>query len=206
VAFLLLQPALNLVFGLGTFQGIREQVYGLAVPRALYPVALVLALALAATGTPLSGLASTFGEEVGWRGILQGAWLRYGKRRAALLVGLVWGLWHVPVIAGGIHTYPPTPLGYALALVFFVLWGVVQSYAVLKTGSIWVAAFLHALVNSVYAFTLTYLVRPADKIGSFGLGLYGLLCLAPIALLLLRDPVWHTPVEGDPAATESELD
>ena len=34
-------------------------------------IALVLALALAATGTPLSGLASTFGEEVGWRGILQ---------------------------------------------------------------------------------------------------------------------------------------
>ena len=100
-------------------------------------------------------------------------------------------MWHLPVILSGVHTYPPTPLGLLLALVFFALWGFVQSYAVLKTGSVWVAAYLHALVNSTYAFTLTYLVRPADKVFSFGLGVYGLLCLAAIVLLILRDPVWH---------------
>jgi membrane protease YdiL (CAAX protease family) len=59
------------------------------------------------------------------------------------------------------------------------------------TGSIWVAALLHGLVNSVYAFGLAYLVRPEEKVWSFGLGLYGLLCLAPIVLWLLRDPVWQ---------------
>jgi membrane protease YdiL (CAAX protease family) len=195
VAFLLLQPALNLVFGLGVFQGLRERIYGIAIPAALYPAALVLALVLAVVGTPLAGLASTFGEEYGWRGILQSAWLGYGKRRAALLVGLVWGLWHISVILGGIHTYPPTFLGLLLSLVFFILWGVVQSYAVLKTDSMWVAALLHGLVNSVYAFGLTYLVHPVGKIRSFGLGLYGLLCLVAIVFLLLRDPVWQTPVE-----------
>jgi len=116
-----------------------------------------------------------------------------------VLVGLVWGLWHTPVILSGIHTYPPTLPGWLLALIFFVLWGVVQSYAVFKTGSIWVAAFLHGLVNSVYAFSLTYLVRPVDKVWSFGLGFYGLLCLTPIVLLILRDPVWQTQVGKDPA-------
>jgi membrane protease YdiL (CAAX protease family) len=199
VVFLLAQSALNLVFRLGSFQGIQDQIYGIAIPPALYPVALVLAFILAVTGTPLAGLAATFGEEYAWRGVLQSAWLRFGKRRAALLVGLVWGFWHTPVILGGIHTYPPTLLGGLLALIFFVLWGVVQSYAVLKTGSIWVVAILHGLVNSVYAFSLTYLVRPVDKVWSFGLGIYGLLCLTPIVFLILRDPVWQTQVGQDSA-------
>jgi len=195
VAFLLLQSGLNLLFDLGSFQGFQEQLYGITIPRALYPFALVLGLLLAATGTPLAGLAATFGEEYAWRGVLQNTWSRYGNRPAALLVGLVWGVWHIPVILAGIHTYPPTLLGVLLGLLFFTLWGVVQSYAVLKTGSIWVAAFLHGLVNSVYAFGLTYLVRPEDKIWSFGLGLYGLLCLALVVFWLLRDPAWYLPAK-----------
>lgn len=194
VAFLLAQAALNLVFGLGTAPGVQGQVYGVAIPAALYPVAVALGGLLAMTGTPLAGLAATFGEEYAWRGVLLGAWCRYGRRRAALLAGAVWGVWHLPIILAGIHTYPPTFLGLLLALGFFVLWGMVQSYAVFKTGSVWVAAFVHGLVNSVYAFGLTYLVRPADKVWSFGLGVYGLLCLALVVLLLLRDPVWQGEV------------
>jgi membrane protease YdiL (CAAX protease family) len=191
VAFLLIQFGLNLLSGLGTFPGMHEQLYGIPIPGGLYPVALLMAFGLAITGTPLAGLAPTFGEEYGWRGILQNAWAGYGPRNAALLVGLVWGLWHIPVIVAGIHTYPATGGGLLLALIFFSLWGMVQSYAVFKTGSIWVAAFLHGLVNSLYAFGLAYLVQPQDKIWSFGLGFFGLWCLALIALLLLRDPVWQ---------------
>ncbi len=193
VVFLLSQAALNLLFGLGRLQGIRDRVYDIPIPAGLYPFALVLAFGLAVTGTPLGGLAATFGEEYAWRGFLQAELFKLGRRRGALLIGLIWGLWHVPVILSGVHTYPPTPLGLLLALVFFALWAIVQSYAALKTGSVWVAAFLHGLVNSVYAFTLTYLVRPVDKVFSFGLGIYGLLCLAPIVLLVLRDRAWQTP-------------
>jgi membrane protease YdiL (CAAX protease family) len=191
--FLLSQAALNLLFGLGHLQGTQERIYDIPVPPGLYPFALIPAFGLAVTGVPLSGLAVTFGEEYAWRGFLQSRLFRLGRVRGALLVGMVWGVWHLPVILSGVHTYPPTPLGLLLAVVFFVLWGVVQSYAVLKTGSIWVAAFLHGLVNSVYAFTLDYLVRPSDMVLSFGLGLYGLLCLVPVVWLVLRDPMWRAP-------------
>ena len=51
---------------------------------------------------------------------------------------------------------------------------------------------MHGLVNSVYGFMLTYAVRPADKVLSFGLGVYGLACLAVVVLAILRDPVWGT--------------
>jgi len=155
-------------------------------------LALIVAFGLAVTGVPLSGLAVVFGEEYGWRGFLQDELVKLGKRRGVLVVGLVWGLWHFPVILSGVHTYPPTSLGLGLGLVFFVLWGFVQSYAVLKARGIWVAAFLHGVVNSVYAFMLGYVVHPDDKVLSFGLGVYGLACLAVVVLFVLRDPIWGT--------------
>lgn len=190
VVFFVLQAGLNLLLRLGQFQGQVERVYGIAVPEGLYPLALVLAFGLAVTGVPLSGLAVVFGEEYGWRGFLQDELVKVGKRRGALAVGLVWGLWHFPVILSGVHTYPSTILGLGLGLVFFVLWGFVQSYAVLKARSIWVAAFLHGVVNSLYAFMLGYVVRPDDRVLSFGLGVYGLACLAVVVLFVMRDSIW----------------
>jgi hypothetical protein len=131
-----------------------------AAPRAR----LNTTVGLAVTGVPLSGLAVVFGEEYGWQGFLQDEWVKLGKRRGVLVVGL--------------------------GLVFFVLWGFVQSYAALKARSIWVAAFLHGVVNSVYAFMLGYVVHPDDKVLSFGLGVYGLACLALVVLFVLRDSIW----------------
>jgi membrane protease YdiL (CAAX protease family) len=80
-----------------------------------------------------------------------------------------------------------------LGVTFFVLWGIVQSYSVLKTGGIWVAVFLHGVVNSVYGFLITYFVRPVDILFSFGLGIFGLLSLALIVVAILRDPLWRSP-------------
>lgn len=65
-----------------------------------------------------------------------------------------------------------------------------------KTQSTWITAFLHGLVNSVYAFTLDYGVYPEDKVRSFGLGLYGLTYLAVVVLLVLRDPIWDMRTSG----------
>lgn len=134
VLFLLAQAALNLLFGLGRLQGIQERVYDVAIPSGLYPFAVVLAFGFAVTGTPLAGLAATFGEEYAWRGFLQDQLFKLGRTRAAVLIGLIWGIWHFPVILSGVHTYPLTVLGLLLTLAFFTLWGVVQSYAVLKIG------------------------------------------------------------------------
>ena len=191
VLFLLLQAVLNLVFGLGDLAARQELIYGLPLPPVLYIPALVLLfLPVTVIGIPLSGLAGVFGEEYGWRGFLQSQLTRIGKWQGVLMVGFIWGLWHLPIILRGTHTYPPTVLGILLALLFFILWGVIQGYAVLKTGSIWLAAFMHGVVNSVYAFTLQYIARPDDKLVSFGLGIFGILLLAIIVAFIFRDPVW----------------
>lgn len=43
-------------------------------------------------------LALMFGEEYGWRCYLQPILQnRFGPRRGVLLLGLLWGLWHLPL-------------------------------------------------------------------------------------------------------------
>jgi membrane protease YdiL (CAAX protease family) len=201
VVFLLLQPFFNWIFGLGSFQGLQTSIEGIRLPGWLYPIGLVGFLAIAIVGGPLGNLIFMFGEEFGWRGFLLGELEKLGRLPAALAVGLIWWAWHIPIILAGVHTYPPTLLGFSLALIFFTLWGIVQSYAVLKTRSVWTAAFIHGLVNGVYAFTLQYLVRPVDKLFSFGLGTYGLILMFLVVLWLLRDPVWRTSLTMPDSST-----
>lgn len=194
-AFFLLQAALNLLTGLGEFPGVQETVGGVPVPAGWYPAALVVFFGITVVGVPLTGLAAVFGEEYGWRGFLQKELTALGRRRGVFLTGLIWGIWHFPVILGGIHTYPPDAAGLMLGAVFFTLAGCVFGYAAIKTGSIWVAAFMHGVMNSVYAFGLQYLARPDDKLLSFGLGAGGLICLAAIVLWIMRDPLWKAGVD-----------
>ena len=196
--FLLAQSLLNWVFGLGKFPGVKEAIAGIPVPSGLYPLGLVIFFLISLIGTPLSGLAVVFGEEYAWRGYLQNELVKLGNQRGVFLVGLIWGIWHFPVILSGVHTYQPTLPGFGLAMIFFVLAGFVWGYAVLKIGSIWVAVFMHGVLNSLYAFGLTYLIYPDNKVFSFGLGIYGLLFLAVVVGLILRDPVWR----GQPLPTE----
>lgn len=191
--YFLLSAALNLVFDLGSLQAMQERVYELPVPDGLYIPALALLFgAVTVIGGPLSGIASTFGEEYGWRGFLLDELDPLGGRAAATLTGLIWGAWHLPVILRGVHTYPPTAMGILAGLLFFTLWGVLQAYAVRRSGSIWTAAFLHGVVNSVYAFSLIYLVRPDELLWSFGLGWFGLGVLAVLAVLALRSPAFSS--------------
>ncbi len=192
IIFLLSQALLNIVFDLGNLKNSREFVYNVPVPEGLYIPALVFVFwPVTVIGIPLSGLAGVFGEEYGWRGFLQSELIKIGKIKGVLAVGLIWGIWHLPIILRGIHSYPSSLTGIILGLIFFIMWGIVLSYAVLKIGSIWIAAFMHGVVNSVYSFINQYIVKASNKIFSFGLGIYGLACLAVIIYFILRDDIWH---------------
>jgi membrane protease YdiL (CAAX protease family) len=191
VFFFLLQAAFIILFGLGDFIGQTDSIYGLPIPSFFYiPSLIILFITVTTIGIPLSGLAGVFGEEYGWRGFLLSELIKMGKIKAVLLVGLIWGIWHFPVIFRGAHSYPASAIGLLLAVIFFVLWGVIQGYAILKTGSIWIAAFMHGVVNSVYNFSLNYLVASDNNILSFNLGIYGLICLGIIVFFIFLDKVW----------------
>ena len=187
VVYLLLQVGLNAVLGLGYQPDLSAMA---AASGMTIPVLMVVSFVNTAMVGPLLGLLVAFGEEYGWRGYLQGELVKMGRVRGVLLVGVIWGVWHAPVIAMG-HNYPGHPvLGPIAFLVFNLILSIFLGYLMLKTGSVWQAALMHAILNQGYAW-LTFMVNtPNDPLFSFGAGVYGIGFALVVALLLLRDRVW----------------
>lgn len=197
VAYYGLQTALNALFGLGQPVDVVKAL-GLSPEQAgtpgMSPLMLTLTIGIQALIIgPFLGLMFGLGEEYGWRGYLQSALIPLGKVRGIALLGVIWGVWHAPVIAMG-HNYPGHPvLGILVMTAYTVGLAFVLGYAVLKTGSIWLAAFLHALNNQTASFFMALVYEPADALFSFGIGIYALIPLAiVVALLLFFDPVWRS--------------
>jgi hypothetical protein len=102
------------------------------------------------------------------------------------------------------HNYPGHPLlGSVLMMVYSITLALILGYAVLKSGSVWLAAFLHALNNQVLAFLVLAVYTPNDPVYSFGIGLYSIVLLVIIAgaLLVFDSKEWRTLV---PAASQGD--
>jgi membrane protease YdiL (CAAX protease family) len=67
-------------------------------------------------GVPI-GAALALGEEFGWRGYLLPKLLPLGEVKAAIIVGLIWGPWHLPVLIAGLN-YPGGRVIAVLAVFF----------------------------------------------------------------------------------------
>ena len=59
--------------------------------------------------------------------------------------------------------------------------GMIISYVVLKSRSILLVSFLHALNNLVPGMIILMGLRPFDNVFSFGVGIYGTILLAVVA-------------------------
>ena len=190
VLFYGLETLLNYVFKLGTLADITK-LYPPGATAAIPPVVLFASIFLNAVIIgPFLGLIITFGEEYGWRGFLQSELVHLGRIRGVGLLGIIWGVWHWPIIWMG-YNYPGQPIlgsllmtGYTVALSYFL------AYAVFKSKGVWTAAYLHALNNQTMSFFMVAVVAPASMVMSFGIGIPALVLCALIVLLLLRDPVW----------------
>ncbi len=79
----------------------------------------VKVLTAIALGTVFNSIAA-LGEEIGWQGFLVPQLFRVvGFTKTALLRGIIWSLWHYPLIIGGVYGTTETPLWYRL--VFFTI-------------------------------------------------------------------------------------
>ena len=190
VLFYGLESLLNWVFKLGTLANINN-LYPAGATAALSPAVLwgstifnVIIIG------PVLGLIITFGEEYGWRGYLQSELVHLGRIRGVGLLGIIWGIWHWPIIFMG-YNYPGQPVlgpllmtGYTVALSYFL------AYAVFKSKGVWTAAYLHALNNQTMSLFMVAVVTPVSIVMSFGMGIPAMVLLALVVLLILRDPVW----------------
>lgn len=104
----------------------------------------------------VSGVVLSFaalGEELGWRGYMMPKLIELiGMPKAIITGGIIWGLWHAPLTCVGHNygmDYPGFPyVGIILMCLMCMALGTVLTYVTIKTGSIWPAAFMHAINNS----------------------------------------------------------
>ncbi|MFE8604738.1 CPBP family intramembrane glutamic endopeptidase [Archangium violaceum] len=122
-----------------------EKLGKLAEPRVFLALQVVQGVLLG----PLLNVPFIFGEEWGWRGYLLPRLLPLGQWRALVLSGVIWGLWHAPLILLG-YNYPQHPvLGILLFTVVCVLLGILLGWMRLATGGIWSSVIAHGSLNAV---------------------------------------------------------
>lgn len=110
--------------------------------------AIMLALATFLWVFPNSLLAA--GEEIGWRGYMLTRLIDAGVPRPVLASGLIWALWHIPLVLAGVYVVGSSPVVSAVLLVVTVTsFGFVIARMRLETGSIWPAIALHGAWNSI---------------------------------------------------------
>jgi membrane protease YdiL (CAAX protease family) len=93
-------------------------------------------------------------EELGWRGVAQSEWGRsIGHARTALLVGVVWAIWHLPLfLIPGVAQYGGNFAVFALGVIGNAL---MLGWLYSRTTSILLCIVFHAAANAITAFGFT---------------------------------------------------
>lgn len=136
-------------WGLEQFQELISSTAGTELPP-MPPSALVLPGLFLATlvMTPIVNGLFGFGEELGWRGYLLPKLMPLGKPKAYIILGVVWGLWHLPLVLVG-FTYPGYPLGGTLAFIALTtVLGIYLNELTLRYRSSILAGWVHGVFNS----------------------------------------------------------
>lgn len=148
---------------------------------------------------PIINFIPALGEELGWRGyLLPRLCEKYKHITAVIISGVIWGIWHAPMIAMG-HNYGLgyrfAPIGGIVAMIVFCIFvGAIFSYVSLRAKSAIPAAIGHAMLNgfaSVGAIFTNVATNnfigplPMGIIGGLGFIIAGTICL----ILLSRENI-----------------
>lgn len=109
-----------------------------------------LNLAVSFIGICIIGSFFAFGEEFGWRGYLQEKLLRkFGLNWGLIILGIIWGYWHLPLILMG-YNFPNHPfLGAFLLMPLSTIFaGIFEGWIYLRSRSIWMPVMVHASGNT----------------------------------------------------------
>ena len=120
----------------------------------IHPVWISIAQGLFAAAT-INAIAA-FGEELGWRGFLLSHLKKLSFFKASVLIGVIWGLWHAPIILMG-HNYPQHPQwGVLFMTIFCTLYTFLFLYITIKSRSVIAASLMHGSINAFAGITLMF--------------------------------------------------
>lgn len=130
---------------------------------------LAVMIPLAVLINPLMGLLQCFGEEFAWRGyLLPKLNMIFSYRTAVIVNGIIWGLWHAPIIAMGYNYGSGHPIWGIFAMTLFtVILGIIASFLFSATQSVWCPVVFHAAINAMDKFSPSALFMRAEEADPF---------------------------------------
>lgn len=122
----------------------------------------------------IQNCATTLGEEIGWRGFLVPELAkRYSFTATSIISGVIWALWHVPIIVFGGYNEGTGWIGLAIVSANMIVLSFVLAWLRLKSGSLWTAVILHASHNHFIQWFFdpmsVYTGRSKYILGEFGI-------------------------------------
>jgi membrane protease YdiL (CAAX protease family) len=175
----------------------RDELGMIAVLGATDPWLFLIVQTACVIASSLLSVYLMVGEEFGWRAYLQQKFMPLGPRKAMLLVGVIWAVWHWPAIFLGFNYlsgYWGAPVVGALLWVWTLLpVSVFYGWLTLRSGSVWPAAIAHGVNNASCGLALWFLRGPLDipmlvLIGPSTAGIIGSLGWVVLGLVLFLSP------------------
>jgi membrane protease YdiL (CAAX protease family) len=147
-----------------------------------------------AFGLPI-GIVAGFFEEIGWTGYAYPRMrVKFGPAAGAVLLGVAWGLWHLPVADSLGAATPHGPAWPAFFAAFVALVAAVRClicWVYSKTGSVLIAQMLHASFTGTLILFSAPHVSPWQEAGWYAV--YAALLWTGIAVAAL---LWRATSAG----------
>ena len=149
-----------------------------------------------------------WGEEPGWRGFaLTRMQERYSPLVAALVVGLVHGIWHLPnyLMVGGPNAAGPfDPVKFGLNTLVVMVISIIFSWVYNRANqSILIAVLIHSSLNAAQAWVPRLVPNLPVQAEYVLLGLYGLTAL--ILIIATKGRLGYKPPQAEDAERESAV-
>ena len=140
-------------------------------PLAMLPLGIFGALMAGLTVNAIFAMA----EEIMWRGYLAQAFAGRPFCKKYVTIGVLWGLWHIPLIALGYNYGTANALPRSVLFIgFCVVMSLVLGFVVERTRSVWLAAVLHGTFNGFSQVMLLLVVGGSSLLASSAVGVVSL--------------------------------
>ena len=184
---------------LASVAGTDEVLTQLEVQGLTYPLYILISVIGCLTYAPLVNMLLAVGEEAGWRGFLYPQLkAKFGKVKGLLIGGIIWGMWHWPLMWLIGYEYGTDYVGFPvvgmlLFCLFTIAAGILCDWLYEKSNCIWLPSVFHGAVNAAGTVPLAICAANTGSAILLGPAPIGLLAGLPLcicaAVLLFRAPV-----------------
>ena len=153
-----------------------------------YPLYILASVVGCLTYAPLINMVLAAGEEAGWRGLLYPQLkAKFGKRRGWLIGGVIWGIWHWPLMWLIGYEYGTDYAGFPvvgmlLFCIFTTAVGILCDWMYEKTECIWIPSIFHGAINAVGTVPLALCIANTGSAILLGPAPHGIIAGLPIII------------------------